>query len=247
MTSSTSSSRPSPDSDTDATAPVDTGGPGDSRTAGTPRAADGRIPGRRGRATRDRLLQATSDMLETESYRDLKVVDIARSVGTSPATFYQYFPDVEAAVLQLAREVVEDVEILLAPLGDASLTGRAGYKTVLALVDAFLDFWDSHQAVLRVVDLAIVEGDARFRAIRNELIEPVISSLADAVADMQKRGRGNPDLDPKAQASVLVSMLAHVSEHRAGLEAWGVKHDDARHSMARVIYWTVTGRKPPNS
>ena len=219
----------------------------DSRVDAMPRAADGRIPGRRGRATRDRLLQATGDMLQTQSYRDLKVVDIARSVGTSPATFYQYFPDVEAAVLQLARDVVAEVEVLLAPLQDASLSGRSGYQTVLDLVDAFLGFWDDHQAVLRVVDLAIVEGDTRFREIRNELIEPVITALADAVGDMQKRGRGNPDLDPKAQAAVLVSMLAHVSEHRQGLEAWGVKHDDARHSMARLVYWTITGRKPPNS
>ena len=62
------------------------------------RAADGRVPGRRGRATRQRLLERTAEMLETSSYRDLKVVDIARGAGTSPATFYQYFPEVESAI-----------------------------------------------------------------------------------------------------------------------------------------------------
>ena len=61
------------------------------------RAADGRVPGRRGRATRQRLLERTREMLETTGYRDLKVIDIAREAGTSPATFYQYFADVEAA------------------------------------------------------------------------------------------------------------------------------------------------------
>lgn len=63
-----------------------------------PRAADGRVPGRRGQATRQKLLDCTADMLRTTSYRDLKVVDIAREAGTSPATFYQYFPDVESAI-----------------------------------------------------------------------------------------------------------------------------------------------------
>ena len=46
--------------------------------------------------------------------RDLRVVDIARAVGTSPATFYQYFRDVEEAVLALAEEVGEQT----APLGE---------------------------------------------------------------------------------------------------------------------------------
>ena len=66
------------------------------------RAADGRVPGRRGRATRQRLLDCTGEMLTTTSYRDVKVIDIAREAGTSPATFYQYFADVEAAILVLA-------------------------------------------------------------------------------------------------------------------------------------------------
>jgi len=71
------------------------------------RAVDGRLPGRRGLATRQRLLAATASLLETTGYRDLKVVEIAREAGTSPATFYQYFPDAESAVLVLAAELTE--------------------------------------------------------------------------------------------------------------------------------------------
>ncbi|MET0737315.1 MAG: TetR/AcrR family transcriptional regulator, partial [Acidimicrobiales bacterium] len=70
-----------------------------------PRAADGRVPGRRGLATRQRLLDHVAEMLAAGSYRDLRVVDVARQAGTSPATFYQYFADVEEAVLALAEEV----------------------------------------------------------------------------------------------------------------------------------------------
>jgi AraC-like DNA-binding protein len=62
-----------------------------------PRAADGRVPGRRGLATRQRLLDHVAEMLAAGSYRDLRVVDVARSAGTSPATFYQYFADVEGS------------------------------------------------------------------------------------------------------------------------------------------------------
>ena len=42
------------------------------------RAADGRVPGRRGLATRQKLLSATRELLDSVAYRDLKVVDIAQ-------------------------------------------------------------------------------------------------------------------------------------------------------------------------
>lgn len=204
------------------------------------RAADGRIPGRRGRQTRDRLLEATAQMLQTGSYRDLSVVDVARSVGTSPATFYQYFADVEAAILVLAGRMVEDGEKLRRTVVDATWTGRPARESAEALVDAFLEFWRQHGAVLRVVDLAIAEGDPRFRSIRNDLLGPVTEALRDAAADL-----GRTDHDPAAAGAVLVSMLAHVAEHQAGLANWGAGLSGVRDTMVAVVHWILTGRKPP--
>ena len=43
---------------------------------------------------------------------------------------------------------------------------------------------------------------------------------------------------------LLVAMLAHVSAHRLGFEFWGVRTDDLRATMARIVYWSVTGQKP---
>src|SRR5215203_835021 len=114
------------------------------------RAADGRVPGRRGRATRQRLLECTGEMLTTTSYRDVKVIDIARDAGTSPATFYQYFADVEAAILVLAEEMAQQGQHLTAIITNGSWTGADALTTALELVDAFLAFWDDHRSVLRV-------------------------------------------------------------------------------------------------
>src|SRR6266508_4546963 len=50
-------------------------------------ALDGRPLGKRGAATRRRLLDATARLLESHGVRDLRVVDIAREVGTPPATW----------------------------------------------------------------------------------------------------------------------------------------------------------------
>ena len=213
-------------------------------TDGSLRAADGRVPGERGQATRGRLLDATAELLTTTSYRDIRVVEVARGAGTSPATFYQYFPDIESAVLELARQMADEGTALARTIDDAGWTGRDGYPLALRLVDAFLAFWDSHHAVLRVVDLAIVEGDARFRELRTRLLNPVTVALRDVIAGVKARGRHPDSVDPTAQAAVLVSMLAHVAEHQHGLEVWGVRTPAARESMARIVYWSVTAKRP---
>ena len=194
------------------------------------RAADGRVPGRRGRQTRQRLLDATAAMLETTGYRDLRVVEIARRAGTSPATFYQYFAEVDVAILALAGEMADEGATLAESAG--ALAGDDPRAAAMAVVETFLAFWEEHQAVLRVVDLAIAEGDQRFREIRTHLLDPVTLALQEA--DI----RGGEEA--AAAAAVLVSMLAHVAEHLRGLEDWGVSRVAAAHQMADIIEWTVT-------
>ncbi|MCB1030951.1 MAG: TetR/AcrR family transcriptional regulator [Acidimicrobiales bacterium] len=209
------------------------------------RAADGRVPGRRGLATRQRLLECTTEMLRTSSYRDLKVVDIAREAGTSPATFYQYFPDVESAIFVLAEEMVAEGGDHFAHLvTDANWKGKGAYEASEALADAILTFWAQHQPVLRVVDIATDEGDARFANVRTRLLNGLNNALAGAARSQQASGKGQEGLDPNAIAGVLVAMLAHVSSHRLGFEFWGVRTDELKATMARIIAWSITGQKP---
>lgn len=185
-------------------------------------------------------------MLQTTSYRDLKVVDIARGAGTSPATFYQYFPDVEAAILVLAEEMAQQGMALSGLVRDHSWRGKAGYATASALVDGFLAFWEDHRSLLRVVDLATLEGDQRFRQIRTRFTNELTVALSEQIDLLRKDGRHSDGVDPMATAGVLVSMLGQVAAHRYGFEFWGIRTDDTSRSMARIIFTAVTGQKPPN-
>jgi AcrR family transcriptional regulator len=179
-------------------------------------------------------------LLETLPYRDVKVVDIAREAGTSPATFYQYFSDVEEAVLAIADEMASAVGPLLASLVSSSeWTDSDGWAAALRVADGFIAVWDAHRSVLRLIDLATDEGDTRFREIRTRLL----GSPAEAFVAVARR-RGVEGGVPFADAGVLVSMLAHVSAHREGLEHWGATTAELRHSMARVIFTTITGTTP---
>ena len=208
------------------------------------RAADGRVPGRRGRATRQRLLECTRDMLTTTSYRDVKVIDIARDAGTSPATFYQYFADVEAAILVLAEEMAQQGQHLTEIITEGTWAGTDAFATSLELVDAFLEFWDQHRPVLRVMDLATDEGDGRFQKIRVRLLNDITTAMAEVTRRSQVDGGLPKGLDPMAVAGSLVSMLAHTAAHQYGFEFWGIRTAKLREAMARQVSWGITGITP---
>src|SRR3954464_13659500 len=169
------------------------------------RAADGRIPGRRGRATRSRLLDCLEGMLANSSFRDLKVTDVTREAGTSPATFYQYFPDIETAVLAIAEQMADEGARLRACVTDGTWRGNDSYATAEQVVDGFLAFWEQHQSLLRVIDLAVLEGDTRFRVRRVRMLHSVTSAFADVIASLRKDDEA---AEPNAMSGALVAMLA---------------------------------------
>ncbi|MFE0385353.1 TetR family transcriptional regulator [Streptomyces bungoensis] len=208
------------------------------------RTVDGRVAGRRGQATRQKLLDCLSEMLSSSPYRDVKVIDVARKAGTSPATFYQYFPDVEGAVLEIAEQMAADGAGLTELLEGRTWAGKAGWQTAQELVEGFLEFWRKHDAILRVVDLGAAEGDKRFYKIRMKILNSVNNSLADAIAQLQSKGRVDKDVNPAAMAGSLVAMLAAVASHQKGFSSWGVKQAELKPNLALLVHLGVTGRKP---
>jgi AcrR family transcriptional regulator len=205
-------------------------------------AIDGRRLGQRAQATRRRLLDATAELLDSEGFLDLKVVDVARKVGTSPATFYQYFPDVEQAVLVLAEELAGDAAYL-AELVRSDWRGDRGAQTARRIVESFLEYYDRHRAVFRVVDLATEEGDLRFKQLRTRALGGITDALCEVIRDFQHEGRLDPEVDPTATAFIMVAMLAHCAAHRYGFEFWGVRTATQVDTLSRILFWNVTGRK----
>ncbi|MER5787792.1 TetR family transcriptional regulator [Streptomyces sp. NPDC001980] len=211
---------------------------------GQVRTVDGRVAGRRGQATRQKLLDCLSEMLSSSPYRDVKVIDVARKAGTSPATFYQYFPDVEGAVLEIAEQMATEGGQLTELLAGRSWVGKAGWATAQELVDGFLEFWRKNDAILRVVDLGAAEGDKRFYKIRMKILNSVNNSLTDSITELQSKGRVDKDVNPAAVAGSLVAMLAAVAAHQKGFQTWGVKQAELKPNLALLVHLGVTGKKP---
>ncbi len=205
---------------------------------------DGRVPGRRGRATRQRLLECTTELLVATPWRSIKVIDIARQAGTSPATFYQYFENVEAAITVLAEELVEGAGVL-AGLVDGDWSEEASWTTAVALVEGFMEYWERNRAVFRVVELTTVEGDLRFQGLRVRALNAVTVTLARVIAAGGDGAASPAGSDPMAAAGTLIAMLAQVAGHRYGFEFWGIRTASLVDSQARLLHWAVTGRAAP--
>jgi AcrR family transcriptional regulator len=214
---------------------------------------DGRVPGERGRQTRQRLLDATVELLATTSWRSVKVTDIARQAQTSPATFYQYFANVEQAIQVLAEGMVDQAG-QLADLVGGDWSDGASWATALTVTEGFLGYWEDNRSVFRVVDLATEEGDGQLRGIRVRALNAVTVALAQVIATASPAA--SPDggagstcspagSDPMAVAGTLVAMFASVSAHRYGFEFWGIRTRNLIDTQARTLHWAVTGRLAP--
>ncbi|WBB58671.1 TetR family transcriptional regulator [Streptomyces sp. WMMC500] len=212
---------------------------------GQVRTVDGRVAGRRGQATRTKLLACLGEMLDSSPYRDVKVIDVARRAGTSPATFYQYFPDVEGAVLELAEETAREGAGLTELVAGRSWAGKSGALAAEELVDGFLGYWRRNDAILRVVDLGAAEGDKRFYKLRMKILNSVTRSLTQSIRELQEKGKVDETVHPAAVAGSLVVMLAGVAAHQKAFQTWGVKQADLKPSLALLVHLGVTGRKPP--
>ena len=205
----------------------------------------GRALGPRAIQTRERLLEATAELLAERSVRDISVVEIARKASTSPATFYQYFKDVSDATLELAATAAEEMPALI-ELIDGDWRGRQGLETARAVTRAFVDHWDAHRAVLLVRNLFADEGDRRFMKVRRRALSPVIEHLAQRIEASQAQGKVAKEIHPAAAAAAMASVLERLAAHHREIEYFGAGREELIESTARILFQTVTGRSAPS-
>ena len=198
----------------------------------------GRELGPRALATREKLLEATLAELAICSLRELKVIDLVKRVGTSPATFYQYFRDVEEAVLQLAVRASREMPAVV-DLIEGDWRGEAGLERARAIASAFVEHWDRHGAALRFRNTASDEGDLRFLAVRNEAMMPMLTALSRQI--VQYRGSGlSPDEHPAAAAAAMGAILERLASYHTELENVGVTREGLIETVARIVKKTIT-------
>ena len=200
----------------------------------------GRARGPRARNTPRTHLDSTAQLLARQKLREVRVVDIARSVGSSPATFYQYFKDVEDAVFQLAEEASLEMPAVVELIEGS--WDKNGMERARSIVKALIRHWDKHHAVLRVRNLASDEGDRRFMIARSHAMRPMLEALARHIEASKEAGRLRDTLNAQAGAAALGAVLERLAAYHQELELIGVSLDDLIESSAYILYRNVTGR-----
>lgn len=166
--------------------------------------------GSKGERTRQALIDATVEMLRSQSIREVSVVDVARAANTSPATFYVYFRGVAEVVLAALENASQTSPELEALIGRDWLEPGAA-EAAARFVDAYIDLWNANGTIFRVRNLAAEEGDTRFYAARMRVAGPMMSAISEAVARTQAAGRLPRHLSPRACAGTILMMLERLA------------------------------------
>lgn len=203
-------------------------------------AQTGRKLGPRAMKTRERLLDATAALLEQRSVLDISVVEIARRGETSPATFYHYFKDVEEAALALAQRAAEEMPGVLERI-DGPWHGEEGVENARAVVEAFIQHWDDHHAVLMIRNFGAEQGDRRFQAVRRGALRPLLERFAARISEAQGAGRVGQTIHPYAAAAAMASILERLAAYHEELEYFGVTRADLVETCALILVQTMNG------
>ncbi len=217
----------------------------------------GRPLGPRAQNTRVRILDATVVLLGEKPMRELRVIDIARRIGSSPATFYQYFKDVEDVVLHLASHVSEFTpEIVELVQGD--WTGRQGHERGRKLAHVVISHWDRYAPILRVRNNACDEGDAAFRELRMSTMMPLVHAFAEIIEASQQGANATPPeassaegegewqggrLYPMMAAVALASVLERLSMYHVSIEELAGTREQLIETLATLLQSLLTSKR----
>ncbi len=215
----------------------------------------GRPLGPRALQTRRKILEASVALLSEKPMRNMRVIDIARRIGSSPATFYQYFKDVEDVVLHLAgvaKEATPEIVELIA----GEWEGRAGHERGCQIANLVIDHWEKFAPVLRARNNASDEGNLALRAERMAAMLPLVDAFKESIirshgahrpcgdrsaSEVEGEWDGGP-VDPLVGATALASCLERLSMYHIWIEDLGGSRRELVETTATLMQGLLTSR-----
>ncbi len=205
----------------------------------------------RSRETLDRILDAAARRLETRSFGELTIGDVASAAGCSVGAFYGRLRDKEGLLQALDGRYFAEFEELLREFVESDLVASGTLLQVLAeLSGLLLAFHGRQRGLLRALILhARTHTDAAFRS-REERLWKHLPRLTDRLLRFRSE---LPHADPqRALALAVLQMLYAVREmtlwpgvaRHAPLQGDALAGELAR---AAHVYLTAAAPKGPAS
>jgi AcrR family transcriptional regulator len=169
-----------------------------------PRGRHGLPPEVVARSQRDRLLEATMEVVAEKGYAATTVADLTKRAGVSRTTFYELFADREACFLAAYDNAVDGLVRRISVAYEAEDRwpdrARAGLATLLEALAA-----DPAQARLALVDVAAA-GPAAQRRLRAAIQR--LTPFFDEGRDFAPGGRNLPANASRMAAGAVVGLIA---------------------------------------
>ncbi|MDB2650023.1 TetR/AcrR family transcriptional regulator, partial [Porticoccaceae bacterium] len=131
---------------------------------------------------RDKILKATSELLETVGVDELTTIRVAEAVGISVGTLYHYFPNKHAILHSLAENWIETVLEGLEDIGQRDLSTVAIKDFVVLITGIFEAVFIKHSPLLPLINA--INTLPELNSLKVEFKQQLIKALAEIFIDL---------------------------------------------------------------
>ena len=131
---------------------------------------------------RDKILKATSELLETVGVDELTTIRVAEAVGISVGTLYHYFPNKHAILYSLAENWIETVLEGLEDIGQSDLSHMAIKDFVVLITGIFESLFIKHSPLLPLINA--INTLPELNSLKVEFKQQLNTSLAGIFIDL---------------------------------------------------------------
>jgi AcrR family transcriptional regulator len=131
---------------------------------------------------RDKILKATSELLETVGVDELTTIRVAEAVGISVGTLYHYFPNKHAILHSLAENWIETVLEGLEDIGQKDLSNVAIKDFVVLITGIFEALFIKHSPLLPLINA--INTLPELNSLKVEFKQQLIKALAEIFIDL---------------------------------------------------------------
>jgi AcrR family transcriptional regulator len=131
---------------------------------------------------RDKILKATSELLETVGVDELTTIRVAEAVGISVGTLYHYFPNKHAILHSLAENWIETVLEGLEDIGQRDLSTVAIKDFVVLITGIFEALFIKHSPLLPLINA--INTLPELNSLKVEFKQQLVKALAEIFIDL---------------------------------------------------------------
>ena len=131
---------------------------------------------------RDKILKATSELLETVGVDELTTIRVAEAVGISVGTLYHYFPNKHAILYSLAENWTETVINELEEIGQRDLSTVAIKDFVVLITGVFEALFIKHSPLLPLINA--IDTLPELNSLKVEFKQQLIKALGEIFIDL---------------------------------------------------------------